>query len=63
MEVPRPGVKSELQLPAYTTARAMAMPDLRATSMTYTAACGNTFIQGARPEIESSRILVGFLSH
>ena len=27
MEVPRLGVKSELQLPAYTTAAATAMPD------------------------------------
>ena len=28
MEVPRLGVKSELQLPAYTTATAMATPEL-----------------------------------
>ena len=27
MEIPRLGVKSELQLPAYTTATATAMPD------------------------------------
>ena len=39
MEVPRLGVKSELQLPAYTTA--IAMQDLSA-SETYTAAHSNT---------------------
>ena len=39
MEVPRIGVKSELQLLTYTTAT--AMQDL-ATSATYTTAHGNT---------------------
>ena len=38
MEVPRLGVESELQLPAYTTTT--AMPDL-STSATYTTAHGN----------------------
>ena len=38
MEVPRPGIKSELQLPAYTTATATW---IWATSMTYTTAFGN----------------------
>ena len=39
MEVPRLGVESELQLPAY--AAATAMPDLSRTSATYTTAHGN----------------------
>ena len=43
MEVPRLGVKSELQLPAYTTAT--ATQDLR-MSETYTRAHGNTGSQG-----------------
>ena len=38
MEVPRLGVKSELQLPAYTTATAIWT---RATSVTYIIAHGN----------------------
>ena len=40
LEVPRLGVKSELQLPSYTTATAMQayMPHLQATSATYTTA-------------------------
>ena len=38
MEVPRLGVESELQLPAYTTAIAMWDP---ATSVTYTTARSN----------------------
>ena len=38
MEVPRLGVESELQLPAYTTATATPDPSL---SVTYTAAHGN----------------------
>ena len=38
MEVPRPGIKSQLQLPAYTTATATWN---WATSMTYTTAFGN----------------------
>ena len=39
MEVPRLGVKSELQLPAYTTATVTPDP---AASEIYTTACGNT---------------------
>ena len=38
MEVPRPGVESELHLPVYAIAK--ATPDL-SRSMTYTVACGN----------------------
>ena len=38
MEVPRLGVESELQLPAYTTATATLD---QAASVTYTAACSN----------------------
>ena len=38
MEVPRPGVKSELQLPAYTTATARQIRD---ASATYTTAQGD----------------------
>ena len=34
MEVPRPGVESELQLPAYTTATANARSEPRLQSMT-----------------------------
>ena len=41
MEVPRLGVKSELQLPTYATATATAM---RAVSSIYTAAHGNAMI-------------------
>ena len=40
MEVPRLGVKSELQRPAYSTAT--ATPDPVVTSVTYTTALGNT---------------------
>ena len=39
MEVPRLGVESELQLPAYTTATAT---QIQAVSETYAAASGNT---------------------
>ena len=39
MEVPRLGVESELQLPAYTTVTAMPDPSLVCT---YTAARGNS---------------------
>ena len=42
MEVPRLGVKSELQLPAYTTATATQDPSLGCVSVTYTTAHGNT---------------------
>ena len=43
MEVPRLGVKSELQLPTYATATATAMQD-QAVSSIYTAAHGNAMI-------------------
>ena len=63
MEVPRLGVESELQLPAYTTATAM---QIRATSATFIAAHGNTgsLTHRARPgiELESSWLLVRFLT-
>ena len=64
MEVPRLGVQSELQLPAYTTATATWD---RATSATYTTAHGNARspTQWARPGIKpsTSRFLVGFINH
>ena len=60
MEVPRLGVKLELQLLAYTTANAMW------ESVIYTTAHGNTrsLTQWARPgmKLESSWILVGFVT-
>ena len=64
MEVPRLGVKSELKLPAYTTAT--AMQDLSCVSATYTTAHGNTesLTHRVRPGIEpsSSWIVVGFVT-
>ena len=53
MEIPRLGVESELQLPAYTIAPATPDP---ATSVTCTAACSNTgsLTHSARPGIEST---------
>ena len=63
MEVPRPGVELELQLPAYTTATPHRIP---ATSATYTTAHDNTrsLTHWARPGIQlsSSWILVGFIT-
>ena len=63
MEVPRPGVKLELQLPAYATATATATPDL---SCVCAAVCGNAgfLAHGAGPGIKpaSSWIRVGFLN-
>ena len=60
MEVPRLGIKQELQLPAYTTAT--ATPG-QATSVTYTTAYGNSrsLTHWARPglEPESSQIRSG----
>ena len=63
MEIPRLGVKLELQL------RPMPQPrqrQIQATSAIYTAACGNagSLTHWARPGIEpaSSRILIGFIS-
>ena len=62
MEVLRLGVKSELQIPAYTTAT--VMQDLVA-SVTYTTAQGKTgfLTHWERPRIEpaSSWLLVGFI--
>ena len=63
MEVPRLGVKSKLQLLAYTTAT--AMPD-RAASANYTTTYSNagSLTHGVRPGIEpvSSWILVTFVT-
>ena len=63
MEVPRLGVKSELQLPAFTTATATR---IRAKSATYTTAHDNagSLTQRARPGMEpaNSWFLVGFVS-
>ena len=64
MEVPRLGGKSELQLPAYTT----ALPyQIWAASANNAAACGNTgsLTHWARPENEPASlwILVEFLTH
>ena len=65
MEVPRLGVELELQLPAYTTAIATAMPDLSHVR-DYTTAHGNarSLTHGARSGIEptTSWFLVGFVS-
>ena len=62
-EVPRPGVGSELWLPACTTAAAVR---IQAASLTCTPAHGNTrsLTQRARPEVEpvSSWMLVGFVA-
>ena len=59
VEVLRLGFGSELQLPAYTTVTATAMPDI--------AVCGNarSLTHWARPKIQptSSWILVRFLTH
>ena len=64
MEVPKPGVQSELQRRAY--ARATAKWDPWAVSATYTAAQGNarSLTHWASPGIEptSSQILVGFVT-
>ena len=66
MEVPRLGVQSELQLPAYTIATALGV---QATSATYTPAHSNagSLTPKARPGIEPafSWMLVGsfLLSH
>ena len=60
MEVPRLGVKSELQLPAYATAYATTMPDPSLFCDLHHS-YGNI---GMRPGIKlsSSWILVGFLT-
>ena len=64
MEVPKKRVKSELQLPAYTTATAMLWDPT--TSVIYTTAHGNTrsLTHGVRPVIEpvSSWTVVGLVS-
>ena len=64
VDVPRLGVESELQPPAYT--RATATPDLHPASATYTTAHGNagSVIHWARPGIElsSSWVLVRFIT-
>ena len=64
MKVPRLGVKSKLQLPAYTIAKAM---QIWATSVTYTTVHGNagSLTHWARPGIKrvSSWILVRFVNH
>ena len=71
MEVLRPGVQVELQMPAYTTAIAMPDPQpqqhqIQATSATYTTAYGNakSLTHWARPGIEpvSSWTLARFVS-
>ena len=63
MEVPRQGVESELQLPAYVTARAIQDP---AASATYTTTHGNarSLTHWVRPGFEpaTSWFLVGFIS-
>ena len=64
MEVPRLGVKSELQLPAYTTAT--ATPDLscvRANTIAHVNA--GSLTHWVRPGIEPafSWIIVGFITH
>ena len=63
MEIPRLGVKSELQVPAYTTATAMRDPSY--LSAYNTAHCNARLLtHGVRLGIEpaSSWILVGFVS-
>ena len=67
MEAPRQGVKSELQMSAYTTAYTTAMPDpSHIRNPWYATACGNagSLTHWVRPGIKptSSWILVGFLS-
>ena len=64
MEVPKLGVKSELQLPAYST---VIRCGIQAMSMTFTTAYGNLGSHGhrVRPGIEpttSSWILVGLIT-
>ena len=63
MEVPRLGVESELQLPAYATAIATPDPNW---SVTYTTAQGNarSLTHLAKPGIKAktSWFLVGFVS-
>ena len=63
-EVPRLGVKLELQVPAYATTK---QNQIWASSAAYTAACGNTefLIYWARPGIKPafSWTLVRFLTH
>ena len=64
IEVSRLGVKSELQLPVYTTA---TQHEIQAWSVTYTGARGiaRSFSQWASPGIEPATlwILVGFVTH
>ena len=58
MKVPRPGGKSELQLPAYATATAASDPNRDCDT-------AESFTHGARPGIKakSSWILIAFLTH
>ena len=66
MEVPRLGVKSKLQLPAYATATAMQQCGIQAMSVTYTKAISNakssTRWSGPGTEPMSSWILVMFVT-
>ena len=71
MEVPRPGVELELQLPAYTRVKSEPHPPVYttaiwATSVTYTTVCVNdrSLTHWVRPGIKSSSswILVRFLT-
>ena len=64
MEVPRLGVKSELQLPAYTTAPEMPDPshicDLHHSSRQHTGSLTHWLRPGIKPA--TSWFLVGFVS-
>ena len=59
MEIPKLGIESELQLPAYTTATASR---IRATSVTYTAHSNSRSLTQSGIKPASSWILVGFIS-
>ena len=64
MEGPRLGAKSELQLPAYTTA--IAMPDLSRVCDIHHSSQQHRILNPlskARDQPESSWILVGFVDH
>ena len=68
MEVPRLGVESELQLPAYATATTMLDPSqIQGESVTYIAACrkAGSLTHWAKAGIKptSSGIPAGFLKH
>ena len=65
MEVPRLGVESELQLPAYAAATAMRRLN---TAVTYTTACSNarSLTHGTRARDQTSQTLcwvLNLLSH